>query len=119
MNVSEQLSALIADIYDAALDPAQRTDVIEKIASFAGGHTGGLLSKNSLSSSENLYRYIGADPESLQVYSESYPKLDPTADLPSFGVEQVVSPADLVPSEEFRRAAFIGSGRDRMGGSTL
>ena len=106
MNVSEQLSALIADIYDAALDPAQRTDVIEKIASFAGGHTGGLLSKNSLSSSENLHCYIGADPESLQVYSESYPKLDPTADLPSFGVEQVVSTADLVPYEEFRRGRF-------------
>jgi len=45
MDVREQLSALIADIYDAALDPAQRTDVIEKIASFAGGHLGGLFSK--------------------------------------------------------------------------
>lgn len=106
MNVREQLSALIADIYDAALDPAQRTDVIEKIASFAGGHSAGLLSKHSLSSSENLYCYIGADPESLQVYSESYPKVDPTADLPSFGVEQVVSAADLVPYEEFRRGRF-------------
>src|SRR6202171_4453905 len=106
MNVSEQLSALIADIYDAALDPAQRTDVIEKIASFAGGHTGGLLSKNSLSSSENLYCYIGADPDSLQAYSESYPKLDPTADSPSFRVEQVVSATDLVPYEEFRRGRF-------------
>jgi DNA-binding CsgD family transcriptional regulator len=59
-----------------------------------------------LSSSEDLYCYIGADPESLQVYSESYPKLDPTADSPSFGVEQVVSTADLVPYEEFRRGRF-------------
>jgi len=106
MNVREQLSALIADIYDAALDPAQRTDVIEKIASFAGGHSAGLFSKNSLSSSEILSCYIGADPESLEVYSESYPKLDPTADSPSFGVEQVVSTADLVPYEEFRRGRF-------------
>jgi len=106
MNVREQLSALIADIYDAALEPTQRTDVIEKIASFAGGHSGGLFSKNSLSSSEILSCYIGADPESLQVYSESYPELDPTADSPSFGVEQVVSTADLVPYEEFRRGRF-------------
>jgi DNA-binding CsgD family transcriptional regulator/PAS domain-containing protein len=106
MNVREQLSALIADIYDAALEPAQRTDVIEKIASFAGGHSAGLFSKHSLSSSEILSCYIGADPESLQVYSESYPKLDPTADSPSFGVEQVVSTADLVPYEEFRRGRF-------------
>jgi hypothetical protein len=54
MNDREQLSALIGDIYDAALDPAQRTDVIEKIASFTGGHSGGLLSKHSLGHSENL-----------------------------------------------------------------
>jgi DNA-binding CsgD family transcriptional regulator/PAS domain-containing protein len=106
MNDREQLSALIGDIYDAALDPAQRTDVIEKIASFTGGHSGGLLSKHSLGHSEDLYCYIGADPESLQAYSESYPKLDPTAEAHSFGVAQVVSATDLVPYEEFRRGRF-------------
>ena len=106
MNDNEQLAELIGDIYDAALDPAQRTDVLEKIASFTGGHSGGLLSRRSLNRSENLYCYIGADPESLRAYSESYPKLDPTAGSPSFGVEQVVSAADLVPYEEFRRGRF-------------
>lgn len=105
-NDSEQLSALIGDIYDAALDPGQRINVLDKIASFTGGLSGGLLSKHSLSNSENLYCYIGADPESLRVYSESYPKLDPTTDTPSFGVEQVVSTTDLVPYEEFRRSRF-------------
>jgi hypothetical protein len=34
MNDKEQFSALIGDIYDAALDPAQRIDVLEKIARF-------------------------------------------------------------------------------------
>jgi DNA-binding CsgD family transcriptional regulator/PAS domain-containing protein len=106
MNIDEQLSVLIGDIYDAVLDPTQRLDVLDKIASFTGGQSGGLLSKHSLSSSENLYCYIGADPDSLRVYSESYPKLDPTADSPCFGVEQVVSTADLVPYEEFRRGRF-------------
>jgi DNA-binding CsgD family transcriptional regulator/PAS domain-containing protein len=106
MNDNEQLAALIGDIYDAALDPDQRTDVLEKIASFAGGHSGGLLSKRILSRSENLYCYIGADPESLRAYSESYPKLDPTADSHSFGVEQVVSATDIVPYDEFRRGRF-------------
>ena len=106
MNDSKQLPALIGEIYDAVIDPAQRNDVLDKIASFAGGHSGGLLSKHSLSKSEVLYCYVGADPNSLQVYSESYPKLDPTADSPSFGVEQVVSATDLVPYEEFRRGRF-------------
>src|SRR5467141_342739 len=106
MNDRERLSALIGDIYDGALNPVQRTEVLDKIASFTGGQSGGLLSKHSLSNSENLYCYIGADPDSLRVYSESYPKLDPTADSPCFGVEQVVSTADLVPYEEFRRGRF-------------
>jgi DNA-binding CsgD family transcriptional regulator len=106
MNDSKQLPALIGEIYDAVIDPAQRNDVLDKIASFTGGHSGGLLSKHSLSKSETLYCYVGADPNSLQVYSESYPKLDPTADSPSFGVAQVVSATDLVPYEEFRRGRF-------------
>ncbi|MGZ3359042.1 MAG: helix-turn-helix transcriptional regulator [Xanthobacteraceae bacterium] len=106
MNDREQLSALIGDIYDAVLDPEQRIDVIEKIASFSGGHSGGLLSKHSLGYSEHLYCYIGADPESLQAYSESYPKLDPTAATHSFGVAQVVSATDVVPYDEFRRGRF-------------
>jgi DNA-binding CsgD family transcriptional regulator/PAS domain-containing protein len=106
MNDGERLSALIGDIYDGALNPAQRTGVLDKIASFTGGHSGGLLSKHSLSKSESLYCYIGADPDSLRVYSESYPKLDPTADSPCFAVEQVVSATDLVPHEEFRRGRF-------------
>jgi DNA-binding CsgD family transcriptional regulator/PAS domain-containing protein len=106
MNDNEQLSALIGDIYDSVLDPAQRTDELEKIAGFTGGHSGGLLSKHSLGPSKNLYCYIGADPESLQAYSESYPKLDPTAATPSFGVAEVVSATDLVPAEEFRRGRF-------------
>ena len=106
MNDSKQLPTLIGDIYDAVIDPAQRNDVLDKIASFTGGHSGGLLSKHSLSKSEVLYCYVGADPNSLQVYSESYPKLDPTADSPSFGVAQVVSATDLVPYEEFRRGRF-------------
>src|SRR5258708_2731308 len=90
MDDRERLSTLIGDIYDAVLDPTQRTVVVDNIARFAGGHSGGLLSKHTLSKSENLYCYIGADPESLRAYSESYPKLDPTANVRSFGIEQVV-----------------------------
>jgi DNA-binding CsgD family transcriptional regulator len=106
MNDSKRLPTLIGDIYDAVIDPTQRNEVLDKIAAFTGGHSGGLLSKHSLSKSDVLYCYVGADPNSLQVYSESYPKLDPTADSPCFGVEQVVSATDLVPYEEFRRGRF-------------
>src|SRR5688572_2822978 len=84
MDDREQLSALIGDIYDAVFDPAHRTGVLDGIADFVGGHSGGLLSKHSLGKSlgkaEHLYCCIGNDPDSLRAYSESYPKLDSTAD---------------------------------------
>ncbi len=106
MSDREQFSALIGRIYDAALDPAQRADVLDKIAGFTGGHSGGLLSKCALSRSENLYCYIGDAPESLQVYSESYPRLNSTVDPLSVGIGQIVSTTDLVPYDEFRRGRF-------------
>ncbi len=114
MDDKEKFSALIGDIYDAVFDPDHRTDVLDRIAGFAGGHSGGLLSKHALSKpsdksfgkAEHLYCYIGNDSESLQAYSESYPKLDSTADPLSIGVEQIVSTGDLVPYEEFRRGRF-------------
>ena len=117
MDDRDQLSALIGDIYDAVFDPGHRTDVLDRIADFAGGHSGGLLSKHAMSGSlgnspgravgkaEHQYCYIGKD-ESLRAYSESYPKLDSTADPLSVGVEQIVSTGDLVPYEEFRRGRF-------------
>ena len=114
MDDREQLSALIGDIYDAVFDPDHRTDVLDRIADFAGGHSGGLLSKHamgnslgkSLGKAEHLYCCIGNDPDSLRAYSESYPKLDSAADPLSNGVEQIVSATDLVPYEEFRRGRF-------------
>jgi DNA-binding CsgD family transcriptional regulator len=106
VNEREQLSALIGEIYDSVLDPALQIGVLQKIAGFAGGHSCGLLSKQSLSKSENAYHYVGTDPDSLQVYAESYPQLDPMAATPGFDVEQVVSAAELVPHDEFRLGRF-------------
>lgn len=106
MDDSAQLSALIADIYDAVFDPALRTGALDKIADFAGGHSAGLLSKHALARGESLYCCIGHDPESLRAYSESYPELNSVADPLSIGVEQIVSTADLAPYEEFRRGRF-------------
>jgi DNA-binding CsgD family transcriptional regulator/PAS domain-containing protein len=105
MDVGEQLSSLIGHIYDAALEPDQRSDVLDKIAKFTGGHSSGLLSKHLLSNSDKLYCYIGADPESLRAYSEGLSKFALTADAP-YRPEQVVSTADLVPHEAFRQGRF-------------
>jgi DNA-binding CsgD family transcriptional regulator len=106
VNESEQLSALIGDIYQASLDPGLQIEVLEKIAGFAGGRSCGLLSKHSSSKAENVYCYIGTDPGSLQVYAESHPQLDPMASAAPLDVEQVVSTVDLMPYDEFRLGRF-------------
>ena len=106
MSNNEHLSALIGEIYDAALDPAQRLEVLDKIANFTGGQSGGLLLQHSLGMSEKLYCYIGTAPQVLQAYSECYPDFDSTAAQRSIGAERVVSTADLVPYDEFRRGRF-------------
>jgi DNA-binding CsgD family transcriptional regulator len=106
MNHIARLSALIGEIYDAALDPTRRMEVLDKIADFTGGHAGGLLLKHPLGKSENRYCYVGAAPEVVQAYSDCYPNFDLAADIRSIGAEQVVSAADLVPYEEFRRGRF-------------
>jgi hypothetical protein len=56
MKTQEQLSALISVIYDAALDPADRSDVLEKIAAFTGGDSSGLILKHSLAASDRTAR---------------------------------------------------------------
>jgi DNA-binding CsgD family transcriptional regulator len=106
VNESEQLSALIGDIYQASLDPGLQIDVLEKIAGFAGGRSCGLLSRHSSSKAESVYSYIGTDPDSLQVYAESHPQLDPIVSAGPLDVEQVLSTADLMPYDEFRLGRF-------------
>jgi len=106
MNHKERLSALIGEIYDAALDPTQRLEVLDKIAAFTGGQLGGLLLKHSPGRSEKLYCYIGTDRQALQAYSECYPNFDTATAQRSSGAGQVVSTADLVPHDEFRRGRF-------------
>jgi DNA-binding CsgD family transcriptional regulator/PAS domain-containing protein len=106
MTDKEQLSTLISGIYDAALEPAQRSDVLDRIARFTGGHSSGLLVKHSLTNSDSLYCYLGQDEESLQAYSEEYPELEPTESSDPFDAQQVVTTTDLVPYDEFRRGRF-------------
>jgi DNA-binding CsgD family transcriptional regulator len=107
MDDKATLSALIGDIYDAALDPALWTDVLASITDFVGGQAGGLLSKDSVSKLGNAFYHVGVDPHYMQIYTETYVKFDPMATLPFFDVEQVVSTPDLVPYDEFCQGRFF------------
>jgi DNA-binding CsgD family transcriptional regulator len=106
MSETERLSALIGNIYDAALDPALWPDVLREMASFVGGQAAGLLSKDSVSKIGIATYHAGVDPHYLRLYAETYCKFDPMAALHFFEVEQVVSIPELVAFDEFRQGRF-------------
>jgi DNA-binding CsgD family transcriptional regulator len=106
MKEDQGLTQLIGDIYDAALDSSRWNAVLAKIAEFTGGQAAGLLSKDSVSKSGNVFYQSGVDPYFVRLYSETYWKFDPVASLPDCEVEQIVSIPDLVPYDEFKAGRF-------------
>jgi DNA-binding CsgD family transcriptional regulator/sulfur carrier protein ThiS len=100
------LTQIIGEIYDAALESSRWPIVLAKIAKFAGGQAAGLLSKDAVSKSGNVYYQAGIDRCYVRLYSDTYWKFDPVAKLHDCEVEQIVSVPDLVLYDEFRAGRF-------------
>jgi DNA-binding CsgD family transcriptional regulator len=78
MHETEQLSALIGDIYDAALDPTLWVDVLRKTRAFIGGWAIALSWKDAVAKRGGSYFAEGGqDPRYHQLYFEKYIKFDP------------------------------------------
>ena len=78
MHESQRLSALIGDIYDAALDPALWVEVLRKTRAFIGGWSIALSWKDAVAKRGGSYFEEGnQEPHYQQLYFEKYIKLDP------------------------------------------
>jgi len=78
MRESERLSALIGDIYDAALDPALWVDVLGETRAFIGGWAIALSWKDAVAKrGGSFFIEGGQDPYYHRLYFEKYIKLDP------------------------------------------
>jgi DNA-binding CsgD family transcriptional regulator len=107
MEEIEQVSNLIDEIYDAALDPARWPLVLESAASFVGGCASALYIKDSAAKTQSNICTWGYDPEYNRKYFEKYIKLDPfTTGQFFFDIGQPVSVADIMPHGEFRESRF-------------
>jgi DNA-binding CsgD family transcriptional regulator len=104
MNAAPTISALIEDIYDAALEPARWNDAVVGINDFVGSRACGIISKDAVSKIGETHYYCGADPHYIKLYSDGYCKFDPLARLPPLG--QVVGLPDLVSYDDYRRGPF-------------
>jgi DNA-binding CsgD family transcriptional regulator len=108
MHKNEELSSLIGDVYDAAIDPSQWQAVLAKTRDFVGGSAAALFSKDATRKSLNVYYEDGAlDPHYRQLYFEKYVKLDPFTTGHVFAeIEQPISTVDLIPYDEFLETRF-------------
>jgi DNA-binding CsgD family transcriptional regulator/PAS domain-containing protein len=103
---TEQFSALVGDLYDAAVVPALWPEVLGKIADFVEGQSAALLTKDLVSTAGNAHYTFGCDPHYLQLFLDGYWRFDPTTPLLYFAPDQVASIADLMPYEDYLETRF-------------
>jgi DNA-binding CsgD family transcriptional regulator/PAS domain-containing protein len=103
-----RVSALIGDIYDAALSPSCWRGVLKNIANFIGGPSAALYAKDAASKSGNVfYDDGGIDPHYVRLYFDKYIKLDPSTTAHFFAeLEKPIATADLIPYAEFLETRF-------------
>ena len=108
MSEIEEVSSLIGDIYDAALDPSLWVGVLHKARAFVGGSSAALFTKDATRKSLNVYYDDGGvDPHYKQLYFDKYAKLDPlTTGHVLAEIEKPISTVDLLPYAEFIETRF-------------
>ncbi|MBX9840286.1 MAG: helix-turn-helix transcriptional regulator [Xanthobacteraceae bacterium] len=108
MDETETVSALVGDIYDAALDAALWPAVLGNASRFVGGLASALYSKDASAKTGVVYYDDGGiDPHYRQLYFEHYVKLDPSTTAQFFAeIGQLISTVDFMPRDEFTETRF-------------
>ncbi len=108
MREAEQVSSLIGDLYDAALDPSLWTVALGKVRGFIGGQAAMLYWKDAVGKCGCAYFQDGGlDPHYVQSYFNKYVKVDPFTTGQFFAeIGEAVSTADLVPSDDILETRF-------------
>jgi len=107
MRDEKQLSALIADIYDAALSPSLWPDVLRGSTAFVGGMGASVFFKGAGNSTGYPVHTFGIEPHYQQLYFDKYARLDPT--LIGFFFAEIEAPkatADVMSYDEFLETRF-------------
>jgi len=103
-----EVSSLIGDIYDAALDPELWEDVLKRTCHYVEGCASSLLSQDSAHKSGQFYFSWGDDPYYTKLYFETYLKINPllTPVVTSACVGDVTAILDLLPHDEYFASRF-------------
>jgi len=105
---AEDLSALVADIYDAALDQRSWRKVLKNVCGFVrGGPSASLFWQDSVKRAGKTFHVWGGEPRFNQLYWDKYVTLNPfTSAAGFFPVDAVYSAADVLPPTEFFETPF-------------
>ena len=108
MKKIEEVSSLIGDIYDTAMDPSLWTGTLGRISDFVGGYAAGLYAKDASTKTGGVYYDDGRiEQRYVRLYFDKYVKLDPstTAHL----IAQIGEPMateDVIAYDEFMETRF-------------
>jgi DNA-binding CsgD family transcriptional regulator/PAS domain-containing protein len=110
---AEQLSELISEIYDAALDPSRWSEVVDKAGRFVGGSAAAIVLANAGAGNDNVYCESGTAPYDRQRYCDKYLVPEPSTNGDTFAdIERLIAIADLMPYRECPEApSYRGRGR--------
>jgi DNA-binding CsgD family transcriptional regulator len=105
----EDLSSLIGEIYDAAMEPALWPVVLGQIADFVGGSAAAFYAKDAATKTGSVHYDCGrSDPHYKRLYFETYIKMDPTTTGHCLSdVCQPIGTADILDYEEFVGSRFF------------
>lgn len=108
MQESEQLSGLIADLYDTVLDRSLWPYALKKASAFVQGEASAIYWNDAASNSGAVFFDDGGIASHYRrLYFEKYVALNPTTTVRYFAkVEEPIATGDLVPYDEFLKTRF-------------
>jgi DNA-binding CsgD family transcriptional regulator len=102
-----ELSAVIGDIYDAAIDPTLWRHALGSVCTFVGGYTAALFWHDSATRNAQALHLFNDDPKYTRLYFEKYVPMDPFFPASSFMEAGVVHGAtDIIPQAELEQTRF-------------
>jgi DNA-binding CsgD family transcriptional regulator/PAS domain-containing protein len=105
---AEELSALIGEIYDAALDPTLWPAAFDKVCAYTKSSQVSVAAQNTIHKTAEFYFASGLDQKYEQLYRQKYCKINPVfPTMIFFEVEQAHWIPDVLPRDEFCRTRFF------------
>jgi DNA-binding CsgD family transcriptional regulator/PAS domain-containing protein len=102
-----ELSSVIGDIYDAAIDPTLWKAALANVCGYVGGHSATLFWHDAATQNARALYLFNDDPEYTRLYFEKYVLMDPFFPASSFVEAGVVHGAtDIIPQAELEQTRF-------------